>query len=245
MLILALDSTAQVGSVALCEGDGHLLAECTLNTGNTHSETLLPTVEFLLKSCGVTVDDIDLFACTAGPGSFTGVRIGAATVKGLAFGKGKPCVGVSTLEALATNAQAFEGIICPCMNARRQQVYNALFESKDGKLTRLCEDRALAIEDLLKEVSEYAPEKRIYLVGDGAELVMDFDEFGEQFPVLDGCMILLGERLRNQSGYSVALVALEAYRNGNVCTDAELAPVYLRPSQAERMRMEKMKNENN
>ncbi len=245
MLILALDSTAQVGSVALCEGDGHLLAECTLNTGNTHSETLLPTVEFLLKSCGVTVDDIDLFACTAGPGSFTGVRIGAATVKGLAFGKGKPCVGVSTLEALATNARAFEGIICPCMNARRQQVYNALFESKDGKLTRLCEDRALAIEDLLKEVSEYAPEKRIYLVGDGAELVMDFDEFCEQFPVLDGCMILLGERLRNQSGYSVALVALEAYRNGNVCTDAELAPVYLRPSQAERMRMEKMKNENN
>ena len=245
MLILALDSTAQVGSVALCEDDGHLLAECTLNTGNTHSETLLPTVEFLLKSCGVTVDDIDLFACTAGPGSFTGVRIGAATVKGLAFGKGKPCVGVSTLEALATNARAFEGIICPCMNARRQQVYNALFESKDGKLTRLCEDRALAIEDLLKEVSEYAPEKRIYLVGDGAELVMDFDEFGEQFPVLDGCMILLGERLRNQSGYSVALVALEAYRNGNVCTDAELAPVYLRPSQAERMRMEKLKNENN
>ena len=245
MLILALDSTAQVGSVALCKGDGHLLAECTLNTGNTHSETLLPTVEFLLKSCGVTVDDIELFACTAGPGSFTGVRIGAATVKGLAFGKDKPCVGVSTLEALATNARAFEGIICPCMNARRQQVYNALFESKDGKLTRLCEDRALAIEDLLKEVSEYAPEKRIYLVGDGAELVMDFDEFGEQFPVLDGCMILLGERLRNQSGYSVALVALEAYRNGNVCTDAELAPVYLRPSQAERMRMEKMKNENN
>ena len=245
MLILALDSTAQVGSVALCEGDGHLLAECTLNTGNTHSETLLPTVEFLLKSCGVTVDDIDLFACTAGPGSFTGVRIGAATVKGLAFGKGKPCVGVSTLAALATNARAFEGIICPCMNARRQQVYNALFESKDGKLTRLCEDRALAIEDLLKEVSEYAPEKRIYLVGDGAELVMDFDEFGEQFPVLDGCMILLGERLRNQSGYSVALVALEAYRNGNVCTDTELAPVYLRPSQAERMRMEKLKNENN
>ena len=244
MLILALDSTAQVGSVALCE-DEKLIAEYTLNTGHTHSETLLPTVEFLLKSCGVTVDDIDLFACTAGPGSFTGVRIGAATVKGLAFGKGKPCVGVSTLEALATNARAFEGIICPCMNARRQQVYNALFESKDGKLTRLCEDRALAIEDLLKEVSEYAPEKRIYLVGDGAELVMDFDEFGEQFPVLDGCMILLGERLRNQSGYSVALVALEAYRNGNVCTDAELAPVYLRPSQAERMRMEKMKNENN
>ena len=239
MLILALDSTAQVGSVALCDNE-HLLAECTLNTGNTHSETLLPTVEFILKSCGVTVDDVDLFACTAGPGSFTGVRIGAATVKGLAFGKGKPCAGVSTLEALATNARAFDGIICPCMNARRQQVYNALFESKDGKLTRLCEDRALAIEDLLKEVSASAPEKKIYLVGDGAELVIDFDEFGDKFPSLDHRMILLEERLRNQSGYSVAMVALKAYRNGFTCSDTELAPVYLRPSQAERVRMEKL-----
>ena len=244
MLILALDSTALVGSVALCRDDGHLLAECTLNTGNTHSETLLPTVEFVLKSCGVTVDDVDLFACTAGPGSFTGVRIGAATIKGLAFGKGKPCVGVSTLEALATNARAFDGIICPCMNARRQQVYNALFECRGGKLTRLCEDRALAIRELLREVSQYAPEKKIYLVGDGAELVMDFDEGGEKFPVLDDCMILLEERLRNQSGYSVALVALDAYRNRLTCTDTELAPVYLRPSQAERVRMEKLKQEN-
>ena len=245
MLILALDSTAQVGSVALCEGDGHLLAECTLNTGNTHSETLLPTVEFVLKSCGVTVDDVDLFACTAGPGSFTGVRIGAATVKGIAFGKNKPCVGVSTLEALATNARAFDGIICPCMNARRQQVYNALFVCEGGKLTRICEDRARAIEDLLTEVSAYAPEKKIYLVGDGAELVMSFDEAGDGFPALDDRLILLEERLRNQSGYSVALVALEAYRNGHTCTDAELVPTYLRPSQAERMRMEKLNQENN
>ena len=245
MLILALDSTALVGSVALCRDDGHLLAECTLNTGNTHSETLLPTVEFILKSCGVRVDDVGLFACTVGPGSFTGVRIGAATVKGLAFGKGKPCVGVSTLEALATNARAFEGIICPCMNARRQQVYNALFESKGGRLTRLCEDRALAIEDLLREVSAYAPEKKIYLVGDGAELVMDYDEFGDKFPAADNCLVLVEERLRNQSACSVAQVALEAYRSGRVCTDAELAPVYLRPSQAERVRMEKLKSQSN
>lgn len=237
MLILALDSTALVGSVALCD-DGHLLAECTLNTGNTHSETLLPTVEFVLKACGISVNEIDLFACTVGPGSFTGVRIGAATVKGIAYGKDKPCVGVSTLEALATNVRAFEGIICPCMNARREQVYNALFECKGGKLTRLCEDRALAIEDLLRELEGYAPDYMIYLVGDGAELVINYDEFGDKFPVLDDKLVLLEERLRNQSGYSVAQVALEAYRSGNSCTDAELAPVYLRPSQAERVRME-------
>lgn len=238
MLILALDSTALVGSVALCREDGHLLAECTLNTGNTHSETLLPTVEFLLKACGVTADDVDLFACTVGPGSFTGVRIGAATVKGMAFDKNKPCVGVSTLEALATNARAFEGIICPCMNARRQQVYNALFESRGGRMVRLCEDRALSIEELLRELTTYTPDRRIYLVGDGAELVMDYDELGERFPALDDRLVLLEERLRNQSGYSVALVALEAYRNGRFGTDAELSPVYLRPSQAERVRME-------
>lgn len=237
MLILALDSTALVGSVALCDNE-HLLAECTLNTGNTHSETLLPTVEFVLKACDVSVNDIDLFACTVGPGSFTGVRIGAATVKGIAFGKGKPCVGVSTLEALATNARAFEGIICPCMNARREQVYNALFESKDGKLIRLCEDRALAIEELLAELTAYAPDKKIYLVGDGAELVIDFDETSEQFSALDDSLILLEERIRNQSGYSVAQVALSMYRAGISCTDAELAPVYLRPSQAERVRLE-------
>lgn len=237
MLILALDSTALVGSVALCDNE-HLLAECTLNTGNTHSETLLPTVEFVLKACDVSVNDIDLFACTVGPGSFTGVRIGAATVKGIAFGKGKPCVGVSTLEALATNARAFEGIICPCMNARREQVYNALFESKDGKLIRLCEDRALAIEELLAELTAYVPDKKIYLVGDGAELVIDFDETGEQFSALDDSLILLEERIRNQSGYSVAQVALSMYRAGISCTDAELAPVYLRPSQAERVRLE-------
>ena len=240
MLILALDSTALVGSVALCENN-HLLAECTLNTGNTHSETLLPTVEYVLKACGVTVDDIDLFACTVGPGSFTGVRIGASTIKGIAFGKGKPCVGVSTLEALATNARAFDGIICPCMNARREQVYNALFECKDGKLVRLCEDRALAIEELLAELTTYAPNQKIYLVGDGAELVMDFDASGEQFPALGGKLVLLEERLRNQSGYSVAQVALTMYLNGIFCTDAALAPVYLRPSQAERMRMENEK----
>ena len=240
MLILALDSTAQVGSVALCEGDGHLLAECTLNTGNTHSETLLPTVEFLLKSCGVTVDDIDLFACTAGPGSFTGVRIGAATVKGIAFGKDTPCIGVSTLEALALNGVALEGILCPCMNARRQQVYNALFDCDGASLSRLCEDRALAIAELGEELAEKYPDRPVYLMGDGASIT--YDALSEK---LGARLVMLPERLIHQSGYNTALCGLRLYREGVRTTDFELAPVYLRPSQAERMRMEKMKNENN
>ena len=234
MLILALDSTALVGSVALCE-DEHLLGEFTVNTGHTHSETLLPMVEAVLKTCGKTVHDIDLFACTAGPGSFTGVRIGASTVKGLAYGKDKPCLGVSTLEALAYNAQAFDGILCPAMNARRQQVYNALFSSDGKTVTRLCDDRALAITQLGEELA--ACDRPIYLVGDGAELVYDAlaDTPGQR-------LILLPERWVNQSGYAVAQVALAAYRNGVRGTDAQLAPVYLRPSQAERTRMEAEKN---
>ncbi|MBQ7910480.1 MAG: tRNA (adenosine(37)-N6)-threonylcarbamoyltransferase complex dimerization subunit type 1 TsaB [Clostridia bacterium] len=239
MLILALDSTAQVGSVALCE-DERLIAEYTLNTGHTHSETLLPMVESVLKIAGYTVDDVELFVCTAGPGSFTGVRIGAATVKGMAFGKDTPCIGVSTLEALALNGVALDGILCPCMNARRQQVYNALFDCDGATLTRLCEDRALAISELGEELTETYPDRPVYLMGDGATITYDalHDQLGDR-------LVLLPERLIHQSGYNTAMCGLRLYREGVRTTDFELAPVYLRPSQAERMRMEKLKNESN
>ena len=239
MLILALDSTAQVGSVALCE-DEKLIAEYTINTGHTHSETLLPMVESVLKIAGYTVDDVDLFVCTAGPGSFTGVRIGAATVKGIAFGKDRPCIGVSTLEALALNGVVLNGILCPSMNARRQQVYNALFASDGTSLTRLCEDRALAITELGEELATKCPDLPVYLMGDGAKLVYDAlsESLGER-------LVMLPERLIHQSGYNTAMAGLRLYRDGVRTTDFELAPVYLRPSQAERMRMEKLNNENN
>jgi tRNA threonylcarbamoyladenosine biosynthesis protein TsaB len=239
MLILALDSTAQVGSVALCE-DEKLIAEYTINTGHTHSETLLPMVESVLKIAGYTVDDVDLFVCTAGPGSFTGVRIGAATVKGIAFGKNQPCIGVSTLEALALNGVVLNGILCPSMNARRQQVYNALFDCDGTSLARLCEDRALAIVELGEELIAKYPDRPVYLMGDGAKLV--YDALCE---TLGNRLVLLPERLIHQSGYNTAMAGLRLYRKGVRTTDAELAPVYLRPSQAERMRMEKLKNENN
>ena len=224
MLILALDSTAQVGSVALCE-DEKLIAEYTLNTGHTHSETLLPMVESILKIGGYTVDDVDLFVCTAGPGSFTGVRIGAATVKGIAFGKDKPCIGVSTLEALALNGVALDGILCPCMNARRNQVYNALFRC-DGKgsLERLCPDRAIGVEELEEELKGYGEPVRI--CGDGAFLLTGKYEY-------------VPEPLIHQNGYSVAMCALKAFKEGRFTSDEAIAPTYLRPSQAERTRAEK------
>ncbi len=237
MLILALDSTALAASVALCE-DETLLAEFTINTGHTHSETLLPMVESAFKVTGRTMEDVDLFACTAGPGSFTGVRIGAATIKGLAFGRGKPCIGVSTLASLALNALPHKGIICPSMNARREQVYNALFASDGQTLTRLCEDRPLAIADLGAELVAHDPDRTIYLMGDGAKLVYDvlFETLGER-------LCLMPERLIHQSGYNTAQTALKLYQDGIRTSDAELSPVYLRLSQAERVRMEKL-NEN-
>ena len=233
MKILALDSSAVVGSVALCE-DSRMVAHYTLNTGNTHSQTLLPMIESVLKSAEWEIDDLDLFAVSNGPGSFTGVRIGVATVKGLAFGKNIPCAGVSTLEALAYNLRYFNGIICPVMNARRAQVYNALFSCKDGVLTRLCPDRAISIAELDEELCSM--DQPIYLVGDGYDITRDGLEKTTVRPVPD--------ELRYQSGYSVALCGLAAYERGEAVDDTTLAPVYLRPSQAERERNERLSKEN-
>ena len=228
MKILALDSSATVASVALCE-DETLLAEYTLNNGNTHSETLLPMVETLLSHFGITVDDIDLFAVSTGPGSFTGVRIGTATVKGLAFAKNTPCIGVSTLEALAENALVLGGLICPVMNARRSQVYTALFRSDGQALTRLMDDSALAIAELDNLLAPYG--EPVTFVGDGYCITLNAlkKTVAREIP----------NRLRHQSAYSVAQVARRMQAAGHTTNDADLAVTYLRPSQAERERLER------
>ncbi len=235
MRILALDSTAVVSTVAVCD-DERLLSQFTVNNGNTHSETLLPMIEASLKVLHLTPNDIDLFACSAGPGSFTGVRIGVATIKGLAFDKQKPCAPVSSLDALAHNLLYADGIVCPVMNARRAQLYNALFLCKDGKLTRLCDDRLISVYDLEDELREYANEK-IYLCGDGYSIVKDaFTKINtEDTPVSN----------RYQSAYSVALCALEATERKLLTTDIEMSPIYLRASQAERERLERLEKEKN
>ena len=227
MKILSLDSSATVATVALCE-DEALLAEFTLNNGNTHSETLLPMVETLLATYGMTVGDVELFACTSGPGSFTGVRIGAATVKGLAFGRDIPCVGVSTPEAIAENLVSLKGLICPVMNARRKQVYTALFREKDGNLERLMPDSAISIAELDKLLDDY--NEPVYLVGDGYDITLQ----NLSHPVGD-----TPQRLRYQSAASVAKAACLAYRSGSYSSDGEISPIYLRPCQAERERLEK------
>lgn len=230
MKILALDSTAIVASVALCE-DEKLLAEYTIRNGNTHSETLLPMVESILKFFELTPNDIDLFAASAGPGSFTGVRIGAATVKGLAFDTQKPCIGVSTLDALAYNLNHLNGLICPVMNARRKQVYTALFRMENGAAQRLLPDSAIAISELDEILRSYS--EPVYLCGDGYDITTE---------LLTHKTLPTPERLRHQSAFSVAQVAYKAYLDGVHTTDIEMSPTYLRLSQAERERAEREKN---
>ena len=228
MKILALDTSATVASVALCE-DERLLAEYTLNNGNTHSETLLPMIEHLLSQFSMTAKDVDVFAASMGPGSFTGVRIGAATLKGLAFASGKPCVCVSTLEALAQNLCAFEGLICPVMNARRSQVYTALFRSDGKTLTRILPDDAIAISELDEKLSQY--DEEIMLCGDGYGITKAGFEKTHTKDTPD--------RLTHQSASSVAVVALREFLGGNATDDVGAKVTYLRPSQAERELMKK------
>lgn len=234
MKILAIDSTAIVASCAVCE-DERLLASFTLNNGNTHSENLLPMIESALKLLKLTPDDIDLFALSEGPGSFTGVRIGSATIKGLAFGKNKPCIGVSTLEALACNLIGFDGILCPVMNARRNQVYNALFECHGGEMRRLTPDRAISVEELEEELANYS--MPVYLTGDGDFLMLESETKKTDYAFTP-------EPLRYQNGYSVAFCALSKFHAGEIKNDLTLNPTYLRPSQAERTRNEQNKGDN-
>ena len=196
MLILAFETTAKAGSVALLD-DQKLLGESYQNTGLTHSQTLLTMAEHLLKSCGYTAQDVTAVAVAAGPGSFTGVRIGVAAAKGFAWGRELPCCGVSTLEAMALGLGIHQGYICPVMDARRSQVYNALFYVNQGKLERMTEDRAISLEDLKKELKNLS--KPVFLFGDGR--VLCYNTLKDRVPGL----VLPPEHRMHQRAAGVAL----------------------------------------
>ena len=233
MKILALESSAVAASVALCE-DETLIAQAFQNTGLTHSQTLLPLAEDLLKNCGLTMADMDLIAVAEGPGSFTGLRIGVAAAKGLAGGGELPCAGCSTLESMAWNLSGFEGEVCVAMDARRKQVYNARFRVDGEQPHRLTPDRAISLEDLIAELQ--GTETTQIIVGDGAKLCYD---------ALTAAGIpakLAPPNLRMQSAWGVARLALEKARKGQTITANDLAPVYHRLSQAERERLEREGN---
>ena len=225
MKLLALESSAVAASVALLEGQ-RVVGEFFLSTAQTHSQTLLPMTQQLLADTGLSLPQLDLLAVSNGPGSFTGLRIGLAAVKGMAFGADKPCVGVSTLEALAYNLRGFEGIAVAVMDARCRQVYTARFSLSEGRVERLSPDEAISLEELGKVLEK--EEKPLFLVGDGAE--MCYNQLLDKLPQLR----LAPPHLRLQRASSVGACALEHYAAGEGVSCGELTPTYLRLPQAER-----------
>lgn len=215
-MLLSMDSSAVTASVALTDGDEIIKSEF-VNSGLTHSETLLPMITRVMDSHKYS--ELDGIAITAGPGSFTGVRIGVATVKGLAFNDDIPCFSVSTLEAIAYNFVDKNAVVCAVMDARRMQFYNALFKVQNGKVERLCDDRAISIEDLQNELKQY---DKVVIAGDGAKLCF-------QNIKLENCTLADDDRIY-QNAVGVAKVA----QNKNAISPKALMPVYLRQSQAER-----------
>ena len=233
-MILAFETSAKAASVAILE-NGKLLGESYQNTGLTHSQTLLQMAEDTLKTCGKTAADVKAVAVAAGPGSFTGVRIGVAAAKGFAWGAEIPCVGVSTLEAMAETLGIWEGTVVPTMDARRAQTYTAIFRAEAGKITRLEEDMAISYGSLGEKIKNC--QKPIFLVGDGAEIC--YNTLNEQVPGL----VLPPEHHRHQRAIGVALVAEKTLLSGERPHGEALKPNYLRLSQAERERLEKQKKE--
>lgn len=232
MLIFAFETSAKAGSVALMD-DTRLLGESYCNTALTHSQTLMSMGEELLKNCGFKPQDVTAVAVAAGPGSFTGVRIGVAAAKGFAWARELPCCGVSTLEAMALGLGAWQGYICPVMDARRSQVYNALFRVENGCLIRLTEDRAISLEALSQELQTL--DSPIFLVGDGS--VLCYNTLREAVPAL----VCPPEHRMHQRAAGVALAAKAMLARGETPDGAALIPNYLRLSQAERERLEKEK----
>lgn len=233
MKILAVDSSSKTASVAITE-DERVVAEFFMNAGLTHSHTLAPMIDDVLKSANIHSKDIDLYAVTNGPGSFTGLRIGVATVKGMAFASNKPCIGISSLEALACNSRIESGLICACIDARCDQVYTALFESKNGNILRITEDSAELISNLTENLKKM--KKSIEFVGDGAAECYNRIMAGEntdKYSVLSkyNCYI---------KAHNTAHLALKRYESGKFCAAEDLELNYLRVPQAERQLNERL-----
>ena len=215
-MLLSIDSSAVTASVALTD-DSSVIKSEFINAGLTHSETLLPMIKRVMSEH--SFDELDAIAITTGPGSFTGVRIGVATAKGIAFNNKIPCISVSTLEAIAYNFIDLDCVVCAVMDARRMQFYNALFKIKNGKVERLCDDRAISIDDLKNELMQF---DNVIIAGDGAKLCFGNLE-------LKNVTLAKDDKIY-QNAIGVSLLATDKTK----ISAKELMPVYLRPSQAER-----------
>ncbi len=225
MKILAIDTSAKSASAAVVE-NGRILGEFFINTMLTHSETLMPMIDAVLASTRIDLSDIGCFAVNTGPGSFTGLRIGIAAVKGMAYALSTPCAAVSTLESMAYNISEPDTIVCAVMDARCDQVYNALFDVSAGVPERICEDRALTIAELAGELETI--DKKIVLVGDGAELCM------KKMSGISCDLHIAPENVRFQRASSTALAAEKLIDSGDLTEGGALMPKYLRLPQAQR-----------
>lgn len=227
MKLLALECSATPASCAIVE-DSKIIAQSFVNVKLTHSQTLLPLVTSMLKASLNDLDDIDVFAITSGPGSFTGIRIGISALKGLACANNKPVVAVSTLRAIAENFTDINCIVCAVMDARCNQVYNALFSVENGEITRLCDDRAVMIEDVLADLKNMSDkDKPIFISGDGAEIFYKSAKDIKNVKKASGLLSL-------QNAAGVCLAAEKEYKNDKFLSAEELLPFYLRLPQAER-----------
>lgn len=226
-----MDTSAKAASVCLAQEE-KIIGECFINTALTHSQTLMPMTEQLCRNTGISLDEVEAVAVNAGPGSFTGVRIGVAAAKGLAFRRGLPCVSVSTLESMAYNRLGCDGVVCALMDARCSQVYNAMFRINGDTVERLCEDRAVSLTDLQLALQQY--EENVTLIGDGAQIAFNFLANSLSHVRLAPMNHI------TQTASSVACAAFQHIKQGDVLSPAELMPVYLRLPQAQRELNKKM-----
>ena len=233
MKILCFETSSVASSVAIFQ-DEKIISEFFLNNKLVHSKTFMPMVKNVLEIADIKIDDIDVIAVSTGPGSFTGLRIGISTAKGIAAKNNTPCLSVSTLESCAYNLVNNNGIICPVMDARRNEVYNAVFECENGMIKRLCDDRAISIADLETELKKYK-DKNIFIVGDGADLCYNIFENKDNIH-------LPAENSRYQRAAGVGLCALEILKCCKTIKSSELTPIYLKLPQAERELLERQKN---
>lgn len=235
MLIFGIDTCCMAATAALVD-DRVLVAQTVVNRNKTHSQIMMPQIEEMFKIAEIDPMDVDVFAAAVGPGSFTGVRIGVATAKAMAQAANRPCVAVSTLEALAYSSKYFDGIAVPILDARRNQVYNALFDCGKGGMTRITEDRALALETLLAELK--ASGRDCLFMGDGVLVFEDEirKELGEK-------AFFAPKTVSMNLGGAVAELGAEKFKKGETVTYSDLVPSYVRLSQAERDRLEQLKAE--
>lgn len=234
MIVLAVDSSSKVATAALIK-DGNLLSEITLNDKREHSVILMSLIEDLLKDNDLTINDIDGFVVSKGPGSFTGLRIGMATIKGLSFGSKKPYVSVSSLDALALSVSNFDGIICPVMDALRNSVYTALYKSSNNKLEKLIDYSALDLDELIELIK--SKNEKVIFIGDGLDKYKNY--LSENCP---NCYFP-PSHLNIVRASALGEIGYEMLSN-NVCDDPNSAPFYLKKPQAEREYEQRMKLKN-